>query len=737
MRLSLREELRLLEPFRGLDDAAFAALAPALSDLELEAGDVLMRRGDPAEHAYLLVRGRLAVESPEGEGSAPLSILDAGELVGEVAMLAGGTRSATVRALEASQLVRLPRTELAQALERNPAALERFVDTVRRRLWRSQLATHLRGLFGSPDPALLAELERDVEWTALRSGEDLFRRGDPGDAAFILISGRLRVVDDAERVLNDVAAGEVVGEMALLAAEPRSATVFAVRDSQLAKLPAAAFHELIERHPRVLRRITGILVDRLRKHGATRTPRHAAVKTIAIVAAGTRGDTSDFSRRLAEALTQHGTTLSLSARSVDHALDRAGIAVADDRDPASVRLVQWLNEQEIGHRFVLYEADAHDSPWTERAVRQADQVLFVADAAAGPAPGELERVLAGRWHGVRSPRRSLVLLRAAAAGEPRGTAAFLDARQVDRHYHVRADSSDDFARLARWLTGSAVGLVLGGGGARGFAHLGVLRALEEAGVPVDWIGGTSIGAIVAGMTARGDSSEQALARCKRHFTSIFDPTLPLVSLLAGRRIARQLDAGFGERTIEDLPIPFLCVSTNLSIAMQAVHERGTLVRAVRASISLPGILPPVSIGADLHVDGALVNNLPIDVMTARPEVGDVIAVDVSPEVEIHAHGALPSELSGWHLLWQRIRPFGVRVELPTIAHLLSRSSVVASMIAARERQSAGTASLYLKVPVSDLRLLAFDRVDEISARGYESTRTTIAAWWSSRPRASG
>ncbi|MGH7289881.1 MAG: cyclic nucleotide-binding domain-containing protein, partial [Myxococcota bacterium] len=387
------QRLRIFEPFRELDAAALDALAPALVELSLAPGEVLMRRGDAAEHMYLLLSGRLAVESPDDEGLAPLALLGAGELVGEIAVLAGGTRSATVRALEASQLLRLPRAELERVLERHPAALASFVDTVRRRLWRSQLGTHLRGLFGSPDPALLAELERDVEWITLPSGEDLFRHGDPADAAYIVMSGRLRVTDDAGRTLNEAAPGETLGEMALLADQPRSATVFAVRDSQLARIPTAAFNALIERHPGVLRRITGLLVARLWSHSAERK-RDASVKTIAIVAAGPRSDTSAFSRRLADALAKYGATLHLDARGVDRALDRAGIAVAGEGDPASVRLVQWLNEQEIANRFVLYEADPHASAWSDRAARQADHVLFVADASAGPALGDLEQSMA-------------------------------------------------------------------------------------------------------------------------------------------------------------------------------------------------------------------------------------------------------------------------------------------------------------------------------------------------------
>jgi predicted acylesterase/phospholipase RssA len=601
-------------------------------------------------------------------------------------------------------------------------------------VWRAQLASHLAELFGGSDPTARAELEANAAWIGLGGGESLFRRGDPGDAAYLVISGRLRVVDDTrgERMLNEVGAGETLGEMALLSGEPRSATVYAVRDSLLAKLPADAFHRLVERYPGVLRRIACLLVERLRRYGATAPGPSGTVKTITVVPAGVRADTAGFSRQLAGALAVHGATRHLDVQQVDQALAFDGIASSEEGDPVSVPLVQWLNEQELVHRFVLYEAHSSPSAWSERAVRQADHVLFVADASASPQPSELEQRLAARWRGARAPRRSLVLVHPADAVELRGMAAFLDVREADRYYHVRAGSAEDFARLARFLAGAAVGVVLGGGGARGFAHLGVLRALAEAGVPIDWVGGTSIGAIIAALAAQRLSPGASLALCKGHFVSLRDPTLPLVSLLAGRRIRAQLDRVFGALEIEDLPLPYLCVSTNLSRATQTVHERGSLVRAIRASSSLPGILPPVSLGTDLHVDGALVNNLPIDVMAANPEIGAVIAVDVSQEVEMRAPVDFASELSGWRLLWQRLGPRASQVEVPTIMNLLTRSALVASIYSARERHAAEAASLYLRVPVADLRLLAFDRIEEIAERGYESTREKIGEWWAKR-----
>ena len=598
-------------------------------------------------------------------------------------------------------------------------------DDVHRDFWNARLATHLSGLFAAADPAALAELEADLEWVSLRGGETLFRLGDPGDAAYIVVSGRLRAVDDSAggRPLNDIGVGETVGEMALLASDRRSATVYALRDSLLARLSDEAFHRLIERHPHVLRRISALLIQRLRRQDAAHT--RAPVRTIAVVPASMDVDIRAFSQRLAAALAVQGATLILDRRCVQEALG----SQAGHGDASSPQIVQWLNEREIAHRFVVYQADAGASEWSERAVRQADRLLLVAQADADPQPGEGERHLRAHWPGSRFPRVSLALLRPAAESAPGAASAFLAARQIDAHYHVALDSPADFARVARCLTGTGIGLVLGGGGARGFAHLGVLRAIAELGVPIDWVCGTSSGAFIGALAAQGLSPPAAHARCKEHFSSLRDPTLPLVALLAGRRIRARLEQAFGGVQIEDLALPFFCVSTNLSRATQAVHERGSLVRAVRASLSLPGILPPVSIERDLHVDGGLVNNLPIDVLAARPEIGAVLAVDVSPEIEMRAPPDLGAEISGWGLLWRRINPWSARAEVPSIMSQLTRSSLVASGFWARERRSAAAASLYLRVPAADLRLLAFERIDEIAARGYESTRAAIAQWW--------
>ncbi|MEE9279406.1 MAG: patatin-like phospholipase family protein, partial [Myxococcota bacterium] len=457
--------------------------------------------------------------------------------------------------------------------------------------------------------------------------------------------------------------------------------------------------------------------------------RSSSMLSIAVVAARPYVRLGDFAQRLVAALSALGPTSHLSRERAESVLGKHAVDAISAQDGGYIRLSEWLADEEAAHRFAVYEADPRWSSWTDRAVGQADRVLIVADTVSDPAPSEVEKRLEQRWAGGRAPRRGLVLLHEDDSAEPTGTAVWLRQRSLDAHYHVTRDSDRDFARLARTLTGRAVGLVLSGGGARGFAHVGVLRALETAGVPIDMVGGTSIGAILGAACALGLSSAELLAQSKRHFSSIFDPTLPLVSILKGHRITSEVNTAFGHRDIEDLRIPFFCVSTNLTRAVELVHDRGSLANAVRASLSLPGVLPPVSHGGDLLIDGGLLNNLPIDIMTRLSEGGPVIAVDVTPDVDLRAIADLTPELSGFKVLWRRINPFSPSLPVPYIISLLTRTTQVAGAVADRKRVRVSETDLYLKIPVDDLKLLDFGPIDEISNRGFDASIDKVKDWW--------
>jgi NTE family protein/lysophospholipid hydrolase len=279
---------------------------------------------------------------------------------------------------------------------------------------------------------------------------------------------------------------------------------------------------------------------------------------------------------------------------------------------------------------------------------------------------------------------------------------------VADYHHLRAGRPGDVARLARMITGTGCGLVLGGGGARGLAHLGVVRALEEAGVPVDVVGGTSMGAIVAALCARGmDDAERVrrMTAVARHGRRLITPTLPLLALSAGRYLDHILTEHLTDVPIEDLPLRFYCVSANLTRAEEVVHERGPLWAAVRASLALPGIFPPVYAAGDLLIDGGAMNNLPADLMRGRVASGTIVAVDVSPEVEPLTAAPFDTGLSGWRVLGRRLNPFAASQLVPGIAEILSRSTGLSQV---RNRRALDDhVDLVLRPPVTGLGVLDF------------------------------
>jgi predicted acylesterase/phospholipase RssA len=304
---------------------------------------------------------------------------------------------------------------------------------------------------------------------------------------------------------------------------------------------------------------------------------------------------------------------------------------------------------------------------------------------------------------------------------PTGTDAWIAACGAAAHHHVREGDAGDMRRLVRLLTGRAIGLVLSGGGARGFAHIGVIEALRDAGIPIDAIGGTSMGAVIAAQYATG-ADPARLRRVNREQWAdrnpLKDKTLPVVALLAGHRLERMIDTMFGDRRIEDLWTRCFCVSADLTHAQMRVHDRGPLGRAVRASMSLPGIAIPVHEEGAMLVDGGLLNNLPADVM--REMCGRVIAVDVSPSKDLAIAAPYPPAASGWRLLWGR----GAS-KLPGIGAILMRSVLLGST---RHQQTvARDVDLYLHPPLESYGMFEWTAVEAIADAGYAFARQALAA----------
>jgi predicted acylesterase/phospholipase RssA/CRP-like cAMP-binding protein len=717
--------LRSTPIFGTVSDVTLHQIGAAFEERRLAPGDVLVRQGDDADSLCVVLDGKLQVLLD----AMPLSELGPGSIVGEVALIVGGKRSATVRAVDPTRVLALSRDRFSWLHAEYPDLVAALSSEMQRRLRRVTIARHLHDLFGPIDAETLEQIEREAVWKQLASGQVLFSEGDAADGAYIVALGRLRVsVASAggERVIDEVGPGAWLGEMALLTRRARSATVYAVRDTELVWWSQAAFDRLVVRQPNALLETSRRLVDRLQRQMSGAPQPAPEMRTVAIIPASSTVDIGDFGAQLAAQLAHYGSTVHLTAELVDTRLGKPGISRVASDDPAQLRIAPWLIEQEATHRFVVYQADRVWSPWSDRAIRQADHILIVADGRESPVPGDGEVTLASRFAGGRAPRQSLVMLHPTTRSGFAGTARWLAARSIDRHFHVRRNHRRDLARLVRFLTGNAICLVFGGGGSRGYAHIGVVRAFEELGIPIDAVGGTSIGAVIAASAALELDSKAMLEVCAPILAGFLDPTLPVVSLMSGRRAYDGVASVAGTLDIEDLPIPLFVISTNLTRGGQVVHRRGSVVLATRASGSVPGIFPPVPWHGDLLVDGGLSNNIPVDVM-AQLCTGPIVCVDVIPDVDLQSSGDVPNYLSGWNYAWRKVNPFAKQIGMPNILSILMRSATTAgrSVLRGEERLT----SLYLRPPVNKWNILDFKAAAPIAEQGYRGTLEPIRRWW--------
>lgn len=588
----------------------------------------------------------------------------------------------------------------------------------------SGLALENVGVLADLDAYALQEVAAVMLPVRVAGGSMLFDQGDFGDSLYIVVHGRLAVSvaggNGSRRVVAELGRGESVGEMALLTGERRSARVEAIRDSLLLSLSRTAFERVVEQHPRVMTQLARQLVVRLKGSMLGTSTRHV-LSTLCVKPVGSGMPVGDFCARLAAALGRIGSTLHLTRAKVDAALSAGGLELpavgADD-----TRLLAWLNEQEEAFAYVLYEADERDDVWSRLCERQADRVVLLGAADRDPPPPRI--VVDGSHAGAR---RELVLLN--RAGPRSGSMGrWLDAVPgVRGWHHVTLDDARSVSRLARVLVGQGVGLLLGGGGARAFAHIGVLRAMRAAGIEVDAIGGVSGGAIVGAQHAAGASPEDMKDCVRSEFIargSLMDFTVPVVSLIRGRRFADMLGRLFGQRAIEDLPLRFFCLSANLTRACMRVHDRGLLWRAVGASISIPGIGPPVCEDGELLIDGSVLTNLPVDVMRDVCQ-GRVVAVDVSAERDLTVDRSWtdfppPSQLLAARPWRQRESP------VPTILEILFRGAMLSSI--AGERDVAERVDFYLRPPLRGIRLLDFKALDRVEAAAYDYAVRALEHW---------
>jgi NTE family protein len=554
-------------------------------------------------------------------------------------------------------------------------------------------------LAGLPDE-LRDRLAAEAEVVRVPAGGWLFRKGDVAQSLYVVQSGRLEVVDDGppERVIRILRRGEVLGELALLKGGTRSASIRAQRDSELLQVGSAEFEALVHEAPSYA---LGLLRTVVAQLAVTRTPRFAAAlpRTVAVVGLDPAAPVPELVDLLATGLGRHGSVARLSAE-----------PRFADADMASV-----LDRAERDHDRVLLKAEAPDPAdrWTAFCLREADLVIAVSSGTPAPA-----------WLDDPAPLLGCELVIAGAQ-----VAASLVSMLAPREVQVLPGAAQRRLAMettARRLAGRAIGVVLSGGGARAFAHIGVLEELRAAGLTIDRIGAVSLGAIVGAATALGFDREAVHDAFRRNFVDT-NPTndyaLPAYSLIRGRKTRRLLDEAFGEARIEELSTRFFCLSCDLIARTPFVHRTGPVSDAVYASLAIPGLFPPVATDdGRLLVDGGVLDNLPVATMASSGE-GPIIAIDVTGRMDQARRRPRPRvERLGRSL---RLTLTGREDVIPRLGETVLRTLTVGSIdtVAAARTH----ADLVISPEVDGIGLMDWRRLDATEELGRAAARGALAA----------
>ncbi|MBK1720260.1 patatin-like phospholipase family protein [Thiocystis violacea] len=548
---------------------------------------------------------------------------------------------------------------------------------------------------GVPRADLEILLEDISEWR-LNRGQFLMEGGIQS-GVFLLRSGAaLTSVAGAHGETLDMMPlepGDIVGGLAALTRMPFALDVQATRETLVLRIDEAVFLRFMSASHQgalqVMRYISRWLMRSMRPPRRPRTGQN-----IALVAVAEGIDLDALGRGLAEYLATQPLAVEL---------------ITPSTAPASAEVVCAI---EAVNDVVIMTTAPEDPEWTNRAIANADRVLLV-DAAGQPSRAEpnFASIRGSAGH----PSIDLVTIQAADAAYPGLSERWKGRQDLEERMNIRQGDRADLEFLARMLVGRAVGLVLAGGGARGYIHLGVVRALREAGIPIDMVAGTSMGGIIGATVAYGwphEAIAEALAGVFSRNSPVGDYTLPVISLVRGHRVSQRLRQTFGDLRLEQVWRPYWCVSTNLSQGRPFIHEDGPAWRALRATSALPGILPPVVIDGSVLVDGAILNNFPVDIMRRRGRglvIGANIKADnkfLSTLDDITALGA-----------WSRFRRS--RGQPVNIFSIMSRTATISSL--QQTQYCRGLADLLIEPPADDVGLFDWKALDRLAERSYRHT----------------
>lgn len=562
----------------------------------------------------------------------------------------------------------------------------------------------------------------------LAQGNILFQQGEEPGSVYILISGKLiaqlTTINNLMKTVGHIGKGETVGELSALSNEPYPYTVKAANHAILYKLPAKEFVDLCHRYPAAMLATTQPLIMRSQNiiHLLTHEEAH---KQIAIIPANKTQFLGKFIEKFIPLTKSISSIILISDYSSEY--NHSSLTIEAIREK-----IYNIEHNKKKSEKIFYLLLSSETLLAQVALKKSDMIYVVADATSPP---EIDPIILEKMNNNQSITKTqfnLVLLHAESVQKPIHTSLWLQHHPFHLHHHVRIDSTRHFKRLLRFMREKAVGVVLGGGGTRGWAHLGAIKALREHKIPIDFIGGTSVGAIIGGCYSMYESYENAyenfhkIVTASRHSISARSFTLPLVSIFDGKNFTDSLNEVFDNTLIEDLWLPYFCISSNLANFSEEVHRTGLLWERARASSSIPGLIPPTVIHGEIHFDGGLLNNLPVDIMWQFiGDKGKTIAIELTSSMHDYHKYHFPP----YYTLKQALlNKTGMSREIYTFPRFLDsfiRGLLLGS--SAKAKLNSNTATIHVNLSLRKFRIIQFNKqqAEKMFEIGYVETISHI------------
>lgn len=571
-------------------------------------------------------------------------------------------------------------------------------------------------IFSTLDEAALKKLAAEFEEITLHKNEVLYRQGEQSDSLYLLISGKLSIILKTEknekRIIGEVTPGKTTGELSAFSKEARAATVKALQPSVVLTLSGEIFRKLCQEYPSLVAQVVNLFVGRARSMIKQVTEERIVRKHIVVVGASKK------------------TSLSVLIEKITPLIDKKSKAafIFEKGSHSSESIDELIKE----HDTILYFLESYQSIFAKKCFKQAEKIYVVAYADQKPfINGFVIKKI--KQNTLSHPvRAELILLHEEEKKLPRLTLKWLRLAHFELHHHVRLYQEKDLARILRFMKGEAIGLVLGGGGLRCWAHLGAIQAIMKSGVPIDIIGGTSAGAIVAGYYAfhEGFSNDlpllEELAEVTRHTVSWRNLTWPAVSIFNSRSYTKQLQKIFNYSRVENLWVPFFCIACNLANDSQVLFRKGHLWKAIRASTAVPAVFPPVVIKGTLYLDGGILNNLPTDVMRkAIGPKGTLIAVELTHQNKDNNNYNFPPILTFWPTILSKTGIAYKDYRFPPFVDTFLKSLLSGASV--KQEENSLMADILISPNLSQYGLLEVSKKDEgeLIKAGYHSALKAI------------